>query len=81
MTAALQFGLEGEATSEVKCVASHHTPSLHTVSSMNRQMWTVFNFLFTVVGSFIFGYFAAHFADMSTTAVRLVQFVSGTYCT
>ena len=28
----------------------------------HRQLWMVFNFLFTVVGSFVFGYFAAFYA-------------------
>ena len=36
----------------------------------------MFNFLFTVVGSFIFGYFAAYYAGMDSTAVRNIDISS-----
>lgn len=41
------------------------------VSSVSRQMWAMVNFLLTVVGSFIFGYCAAYFANMDITVVSL----------
>ncbi len=49
------------------------------VSSLNRQLWTVINFVLTVVCSFVFGYFAAYFADMSTTTVRALYIINIVY--
>lgn len=36
---------------------------------MNRQLWTVLNFLLTVIGAFVFGFSAAYFADFDTVMV------------
>ncbi|XP_064391603.1 uncharacterized protein LOC135339434 [Halichondria panicea] len=47
------------------------------MSSLNRQLWTVINFVLTVVCSFVFGYFAAYFADMSTTTCVFVGLLIG----
>ena len=40
------------------------------VKALNRQLWMVVNFFLTVVGIFVFGYYAAYFAGLSSTGVR-----------
>ena len=40
------------------------------VQATHRQMWMVMNFVLTVIGSFVFGYFAAYFAGIESTWVR-----------
>ena len=43
---------------------------LSLVKAINRQLWMVVNFFLTVVGIFVFGYYAAYFAGFSSTGVR-----------
>jgi NhaP-type Na+/H+ or K+/H+ antiporter len=40
-----------------------------TVQATSRQIWAMVNFLVTVVGGFVFGYFVAYFADYSIPVV------------
>ena len=45
---------------------------LSLVKAINRQLWMVVNFFLTVVGIFVFGYYAAYFAGFSSTGVRKI---------
>ncbi len=40
-----------------------------SVQATSRQLWAVVNLLLTVVGSFVFGYFAAYYAAFDVPAV------------
>ena len=44
------------------------------MQAAHRQLWVVVNFFLTVIGSFVFGFYAAYFAGMSTTGCTLTGF-------
>lgn len=44
------------------------------LQATHRQLWVVVNFFLTVIGSFVFGFYAAYFAGMSTTGCTLTGF-------
>ena len=47
------------------------------MQATHRQLWVVVNFFLTVIGSFVFGFYAAYFAGMSATGCTLTGFSFG----
>ena len=54
---------------QVACVIMFVCDDILAVQATNRQIWTVVNFILTVVGSFMFCYIAGYFANYSIPVV------------
>lgn len=48
------------------------------VQAANKQIWALLNFLLTVVGSFVFGFFVGYYAGYSTPVCVCVGLIFGT---
>lgn len=51
-----------------------------SVQATSRQLWTVVNFLLTVVGAFVFAFFAAGAAGFTLPAVRVFETLALSVC-
>lgn len=51
-----------------------------SVQATSRQLWTVVNFLLTVVGAFVFAFFAAGAAGFTLPTVRVFETLALSVC-